>query len=194
LRLRRGRTPMGGPGSARRIVEVPLEQVAAGPYQPRWDEDDVEGLCASIREHGLLQPVVLRRTARGYEVVAGHRRLRAAREAGVAKPDARIFRAAAALVGVAPEHVLHVGDDVHHDVLGALRAGMQAAWVDRAGREWHAALAAPPHGPTPAVAEPAAPHERPQLQVPHLAALVEALGLASVRSVVPVNSPSKGST
>lgn len=83
MRLRRGRTPMGGPGSARRIVEVPLEQVAAGPYQPRWDEDDVEGLCASIREHGLLQPVVLRRTARGYEVVAGHRRLRAAREAGL---------------------------------------------------------------------------------------------------------------
>jgi HAD superfamily hydrolase (TIGR01549 family) len=122
-----------------------------------------------------------------------HARL-GAREAGVAKPDARIFRAAAAMVGVAPEHVLHVGDDVHHDVLGALRAGMQAAWVDRAGRDWHAALATPPHGPTPAAAEPAAPHERPHLQVPHLAALCAALGLACAGSVTPVTSLSKGST
>lgn len=83
MRVRRQRHPAGGGGPAKRVVEVPVEQVAAGPYQPRWDGGDVESLCASIREHGLLQPVVLRKTGRGYEVVAGHRRLRAAREAGL---------------------------------------------------------------------------------------------------------------
>jgi putative hydrolase of the HAD superfamily len=59
-----------------------------------------------------------------------------AREAGVAKPDVRIFHAAARAAGVAPEAVLHVGDDAHLDAVGALAAGMQVAWVNRAGHPW----------------------------------------------------------
>ncbi len=55
---------------------------------------------------------------------------------GVAKPDPRIFHAAAGLAGVAPSDVLHVGDDAAMDVLGALGAGMQAVWVNRAGHAW----------------------------------------------------------
>lgn len=65
-----------------------------------------------------------------------------AREFGVGKPDPRIFHAAAAAVGVAADAVLHVGDDAALDVLGALDAGMQAVWVNRAAAPW-------PHAATP---------------------------------------------
>jgi len=59
-----------------------------------------------------------------------------AREVGVAKPDVRIFHAAALQAEVAPEEVLHVGDDMTADVFGALQAGMQAVWVNRDGQAW----------------------------------------------------------
>ena len=59
-----------------------------------------------------------------------------AREFGVGKPDPRIFHAAAGAVEVPPESVLHVGDDATLDALGALNAGMQAAWVNRADHLW----------------------------------------------------------
>jgi FMN hydrolase / 5-amino-6-(5-phospho-D-ribitylamino)uracil phosphatase len=59
-----------------------------------------------------------------------------AREFGVGKPDPRIFHAAAGAVDLTPEHVLHVGDDATLDALGALNAGMQAAWVNRSDALW----------------------------------------------------------
>lgn len=59
-----------------------------------------------------------------------------AREFGIGKPDARIFLAAAGAVDVAAEDVLHVGDDATLDVVGALNAGMQAVWLNRAGHDW----------------------------------------------------------
>src|SRR5437868_7785273 len=59
-----------------------------------------------------------------------------AREFGVGKPDPRIFHAAAGAVDVTPEDVLHVGDDATLDALGALNAGMQAAWMNRADHLW----------------------------------------------------------
>ena len=55
---------------------------------------------------------------------------------GVAKPDPRIFHAAAGLAGVSAAQVLHVGDDAAMDVLGALDAGMQAVWINRLGHPW----------------------------------------------------------
>ncbi len=60
--------------------------------------------------------------------------------AGAAKPDARIFAHLAELAGVAPGQVLHIGDDPHCDVVGAMRAGMQAAWLNRDARPWPAGL------------------------------------------------------
>ena len=64
-----------------------------------------------------------------------------AQEFGVGKPNARIFHAAAYAAGVQPHEVLHVGDDAALDVLGALNAGLQTAWVNRAGHDWqHEAL------------------------------------------------------
>jgi HAD superfamily hydrolase (TIGR01549 family) len=59
-----------------------------------------------------------------------------AREFGVGKPDPRIFHAAAGAVDLTPEDVLHVGDDATLDALGALNAGMQAAWVNRSDHLW----------------------------------------------------------
>ena len=59
-----------------------------------------------------------------------------AREFGVGKPDPRIFHAAAGAVDLTPEDLLHVGDDATLDALGALNAGMQAAWVNRSDHLW----------------------------------------------------------
>jgi len=59
-----------------------------------------------------------------------------AREFGVGKPDPRIFLAAAGALELQPADVLHVGDDATLDALGALNAGMQAAWVNRADHLW----------------------------------------------------------
>lgn len=60
---------------------------------------------------------------------------------GVGKPDQRMFQAAATAVSVAPDEVLHIGDDAHLDGVGALNAGMQMAWVNRGGHAWeHAPL------------------------------------------------------
>ena len=67
-----------------------------------------------------------------------------AREFGVGKPDPRIFHAAAGALNLRPQDVLHVGDDATLDALGALNAGMQTAWLNRADHLW-------PHEATPHV-------------------------------------------
>ncbi|MCL7926601.1 MAG: ParB/RepB/Spo0J family partition protein [marine benthic group bacterium] len=61
------------------IHEIALKRIAANPFQPRreFDPEALAELEASIRENGLLQPLVVRPTAEGYELVAGERRLRA---------------------------------------------------------------------------------------------------------------------
>jgi putative hydrolase of the HAD superfamily len=67
-----------------------------------------------------------------------------ARDAGVAKPDARMFRAAEQAMGARPHEVLHIGDDPRRDVQAALDAGQQAVWVNRDGRDWPEAAGARP--------------------------------------------------
>jgi ParB family transcriptional regulator, chromosome partitioning protein len=68
------------------LLEVPVNSVAPNPKQPRthWDEEEIRALAASIREVGILQPIVVRRSGQRYELVAGERRLRAAKVAGLA--------------------------------------------------------------------------------------------------------------
>jgi ParB family transcriptional regulator, chromosome partitioning protein len=68
------------------LLEVPANVIAPNPKQPRsrFDDDTLKELAASIREVGILQPIVVRRTGQGYEVVTGERRLRAAKLAGLA--------------------------------------------------------------------------------------------------------------
>ncbi|MCD6419961.1 MAG: ParB/RepB/Spo0J family partition protein [Synergistetes bacterium] len=64
---------------------VPVDSIKPSPYQPRreYDPAKIEELAISIKEHGLLQPIILRRVDRGFEIVAGERRWRAAKMAGV---------------------------------------------------------------------------------------------------------------
>lgn len=78
-----------------------------------------------------------------------------AREHGAAKPDPGIFHAACARLGVAPAQVLHVGDDIAMDVVGAARAGLRSCWLNRDRSPW--------------------PHDdmRPDLQFDSLAALAD---------------------
>lgn len=69
---------------ARAHEELPIERIRANPFQPRRNFDPVglEELVQSIRQHGLLQPIVVRARGDGFEVVSGERRLRAFRELG----------------------------------------------------------------------------------------------------------------
>jgi len=68
-------------------TEVDLESIVPGPMQPRthFDEASLEGLAESIRSHGIVQPLIVRRRDGGYELVAGERRWRAAKIAGLAR-------------------------------------------------------------------------------------------------------------
>ena len=59
------------------------------------------------------------------------------REHGAAKPAASIFHAACERLGVAPAHVLHVGDHVEMDVVGAMQAGLRGCWINRVEHTWH---------------------------------------------------------
>lgn len=72
--------PTGSP------LEIPLEQITANPHQPRraWDDTRLAELAASIKTTGLIQPVVVRRNGEGYQLIAGERRWRAAKLAGLA--------------------------------------------------------------------------------------------------------------
>ena len=67
------------------LTLVPLHDVRPNPDQPRkiFDEEKLAELAASIKAHGLLQPIVVRRTSQGFEIVAGERRFRAAQLAGI---------------------------------------------------------------------------------------------------------------
>jgi HAD superfamily hydrolase (TIGR01509 family) len=67
-----------------------------------------------------------------------------ARDHGAAKPDPGIFLAAAQLLGVAADEVLHVGDDPAMDVRGAREAGLRSAWINRERRPWPVELGPPP--------------------------------------------------
>jgi ParB family chromosome partitioning protein len=85
--LGRGLEVLVGGGGTPELLHLPLEAIHPSPRQPRrrFEPEATAGLAASIRLQGVLQPVVVRsRAAGGYELIAGERRWRAAREAGVA--------------------------------------------------------------------------------------------------------------
>ncbi|WP_027093041.1 ParB/RepB/Spo0J family partition protein [Cohnella thermotolerans] len=67
-----------------KVVEIPLSQLRANPYQPRktFDDDAIKELAESIREHGVIQPIVVRTALRGFEIIAGERRFRASQLLG----------------------------------------------------------------------------------------------------------------
>ena len=73
-------------GEATGLLEVPVNAVSPNPKQPRthFDDETIASLAVSIREVGILQPIVVRKAGAGYELIAGERRLRAAKLAGLA--------------------------------------------------------------------------------------------------------------
>jgi ParB family chromosome partitioning protein len=88
VRLGRGLDALLGPAaeaSAATAPRVPVDQIQENPFQPRkvFDAEELAGLRESIREYGVLQPIVVRTNPDGFQLIAGERRLRAAREAGL---------------------------------------------------------------------------------------------------------------
>lgn len=74
------------------VQQIALELIEPNPYQPRehFDEEKLQELAQSIAELGLLEPVLVRRTGRTYQLVAGERRVRAARLAGLSEVPALV--------------------------------------------------------------------------------------------------------
>ncbi len=68
-----------------KIHNIPIKECRPNPYQPRktFDADAIEELKTSILEYGIIQPLILRKSIKGYEIVAGERRFRAAKEANL---------------------------------------------------------------------------------------------------------------
>ena len=87
---------IGGNESTTQLAELPVDSIHANPRQPRrrFEPEATAGLASSLKHQGLLQPIVVRpRTAGGYELIAGERRWRAAREAGLATLPALVREA-----------------------------------------------------------------------------------------------------
>ena len=66
------------------IVEIPLSEIRSNPYQPRkeFDEESLQEFAESIKEHGVIQPIIVKKSIKGYEIIAGERRTRASKMAG----------------------------------------------------------------------------------------------------------------
>jgi len=67
-----------------KVIEIPLNQLRANPYQPRktFDEESIKELAESIRQHSVIQPIIVRSVLKGYEIIAGERRFRASQFCG----------------------------------------------------------------------------------------------------------------
>ena len=67
------------------IVEIKLDELRANPYQPRtvFEDKALKELSDSIKEHGVFQPIIVKKSIKGYEIIAGERRVRASKLAGL---------------------------------------------------------------------------------------------------------------
>lgn len=74
------------------ILELPLDELRPNPYQPRkiFKDEAIAELADSIKEHGVFQPVIVKKSIKGYEIIAGERRVRASKIAGLTKIPAII--------------------------------------------------------------------------------------------------------
>jgi len=74
------------------IIDIKLSDLRANPYQPRkiFNDEALNDLAESIKEHGVFQPIIVKKSIKGYEIIAGERRVRASRMAGLEKIPAII--------------------------------------------------------------------------------------------------------
>lgn len=72
------------------IVEIDISELRPNPYQPRkeFDPEKLTELAVSIKEHGIIQPIIVKKSIKGYEIIAGERRYRASKLAGLDKVPA----------------------------------------------------------------------------------------------------------
>ena len=75
----------GDSRATRGLAEIPISQIQPNPYQPRktFNEASIEELARSVRQHGIVQPLVVTRAGDKYKLIAGERRFRAAQRAGL---------------------------------------------------------------------------------------------------------------
>lgn len=69
------------------IIEIDINELRPNPYQPRknFNDEALQELAASIKEHGVFQPIIVKKSIKGYEIIAGERRFRASKLAGLSK-------------------------------------------------------------------------------------------------------------
>ncbi|MFV0250236.1 MAG: ParB/RepB/Spo0J family partition protein [Bacilli bacterium] len=69
------------------VIEININDLRVNPYQPRkhFDETALSELSLSIKEHGVIQPIIVKKSIKGYEIIAGERRTRASKIAGLDK-------------------------------------------------------------------------------------------------------------
>ena len=74
------------------IIDIELSELRPNPYQPRkvFDDEALKELSVSIKEHGVFQPIIIKKSIKGYEIIAGERRVRASKLAGLDKIPAII--------------------------------------------------------------------------------------------------------
>lgn len=74
------------------IIDIDLDELRPNPYQPRknFDDESLNDLAESIKEHGVFQPIIVKKSIKGYEIIAGERRVRASKIAGLSKIPAII--------------------------------------------------------------------------------------------------------
>ena len=69
------------------IIEINIDELRVNPYQPRkiFNDEALRDLSESIKEHGVFQPIIVKKSIKGYEIIAGERRVRASKLAGLTK-------------------------------------------------------------------------------------------------------------
>lgn len=87
--------PPSAPAAGDGLVSLSIYEIDGNPFQPRrdFDDEEMQSLADSIREHGLLQPIAVRRVGDRYQIIAGERRLRAATKAGFERVPCQVKEA-----------------------------------------------------------------------------------------------------
>ncbi len=130
-------------GDAPELAEPAFEVFFAARQQIDFYDDALAALAFLSRRYPLVALSNGNADVQRIGIAQHFHAAVSAREFGVGKPDARIFHAAAGAARVRPGEVLHIGDDATLDARGALDAGLQAVWINRAGLAW------PHDGPAP---------------------------------------------
>lgn len=73
--------------SSEEIIDIDINELRPNPYQPRknFNDEALNELASSIKEHGVFQPIIVKKSIKGYEIIAGERRYRASKLAGITK-------------------------------------------------------------------------------------------------------------